>query len=464
MLLDPKALIPTTFYADNQGVAETVCPRCGLSKSVNVSQYKDFTGLFSINCDCGQDYKCRFDFKRLTESISLSTTLPKTNDPQEFIVDSQGLATILCPVCGKKKIAKVPSAAGPEKIFNLRCGCGASYKARFTSGGENSSVLSGLSEDMPTPIFPIQNDNTASVICPSCGVTKKIRMPAGVDPNKDYSISCACGAKFKCRFEKPMAEPELEAEEEIPFLDLESLLHESGPRVFYADANDVATIICPHCGLSKTFRVPDTIRPETVLKVDCKCGQPFKCRFEFHNPKRKIARVPGSYFFLEKDEMKDRDPVVYFANASGDAVIVCHSCGFSKPVNANADKNLSKRLGFHCVCGNVFPFRVDLRREFRKRVNLAGKFKNAKTGRRGLIYVRDLSMGGVGFSVQVTNEDTSYPIRIGDHLELVFRLDDRIGTEIVRTVTVCSVRENFVGSKFHDRKSYDKELGFYLMP
>jgi transcription elongation factor Elf1 len=315
------------------------------------------------------------------------------------------------------------------------------------------------------PIFLIQSDNTASVICPTCGKVKQTRLTADVDPQRDYSIFCSCGVKFKCRFEKAAAEPEFEAEEDVPFLDLETLLHDAGPRVFYADANDVATIICPHCGLSKTFRVPDPIRPDTVLKVDCKCGQAFKCRFGFHNPKRKISRVPGSYFLLEPDEMKDRDPVVYFANAHGDAVIVCHACGFSKPVNAISDKNLATRLGFHCTCGNVFPFRVDLRREFRKRVNLAGKFKSLKTGAQGLIYVRDLSMGGVGFSIQVGAEDLKlFPIKLGDQLDLTFRLDDRVGSELVRTVTVCKVRGNFVGGNFTARKTYDKELGFYLMP
>ena len=451
MLLDPKALIATTFYADANGIVDTVCPSCGLKKKVNVAGYKTFSGLFSINCDCGQDYKCRFDFKRAPEP-----------EPLVFPVDSQGLATVQCPNCNVQKVTKAPDAA-QDKIFTVRCTCGHAYKGRFKPQLTAQATAQATNVDLPMPIFLVEHDSTADVVCPACGVHKQMRLPANVATNRDYTISCGCGEKFKCRFER--AAPDPEPSEDIPFIDLDTLVQDNSPRVFYADSNDMATAICPSCGLSKTFKVPDSIRPDTILKVDCKCGKPFKCRFEFHNPKRKLARVPGSYYFLEPNEMKDRDPVVYFANPQGDAVIVCRECGFSRNVNANNDKNLAKKLGFHCTCGNIFPFRVDLRREFRKHVNLAGQCKNLKTGVKSMIYVRDLSMGGVGFNSQVTNEEAqSHPIASGDHLELTFRLDDRVGTEITREVVVRIVRGNFVGTKFAHRKIYDKELGFYLMP
>jgi len=101
---------------------------------------------------------------------------------------------------------------------------------------------------------------------------------------------------------------------------------------------------------------------------------------------------------------------------------------------------------------------MERRRYYRKNVQLAGRFENPETGESGDFLVENLSLNGLGFSTLINNRlDKNAVIKIG------FRLDDSRRTEIVRLVRVRYVIDRYVGCQFSDQKSFDGDLGFYLM-
>ena len=74
------------------------------------------------------------------------------------------------------------------------------------------------------------------------------------------------------------------------------------------------------------------------------------------------------------------------------------------------------------------------------------------------VYVKDISRQGLGFLMLSVCD-----IKIGDILEVTFRLDDANKTVISKQVEVKSILDLFVGCQFAGPQWYDKKLGFYLM-
>jgi hypothetical protein len=97
---------------------------------------------------------------------------------------------------------------------------------------------------------------------------------------------------------------------------------------------------------------------------------------------------------------------------------------------------------------------------YRKDTKLDGQFVNLSLdNQRGTMLVKDVSMGGIGFTVIGRNN-----IQKNHKLEVTFTLDDIHTSVISKQVVVRVVRDKFVGCEFRHANEYDKELGFYLMP
>ncbi|MBW2513586.1 MAG: hypothetical protein JRE21_03315 [Deltaproteobacteria bacterium] len=66
-------------------------------------------------------------------------------------------------------------------------------------------------------------------------------------------------------------------------------------HTFYANADDTVKIICPECGLSKSFDTNEYKTPSRGIKARCTCGNVFRCIIEFRKYYRKSVDFAGDY-------------------------------------------------------------------------------------------------------------------------------------------------------------------------
>jgi diguanylate cyclase (GGDEF)-like protein len=119
---------------------------------------------------------------------------------------------------------------------------------------------------------------------------------------------------------------------------------------------------------------------------------------------------------------------------------------------------------FRDVASNLFRLfseerqAMERRQYYRKEVQLAGGYENPETGESGDILVENVSLNGLGFTTLLNHRLSRNAL-----VKATFRLDDSRRTEISRMVRVRYVADRYVGCQFSDQKSYDSDLGFYLM-
>lgn len=101
---------------------------------------------------------------------------------------------------------------------------------------------------------------------------------------------------------------------------------------------------------------------------------------------------------------------------------------------------------------------MERRQYYRKNVQLAGSFENPDTGEAGDFLLENLSLNGVGFTTLLGHRLTR-----GALIKIRFNLDDSRRTEVTRLTRVKYLSDRYVGCQFADQKSYDSDLGFYLM-
>lgn len=101
---------------------------------------------------------------------------------------------------------------------------------------------------------------------------------------------------------------------------------------------------------------------------------------------------------------------------------------------------------------------MERRQYYRKNVQLAGNFENPDTGETGDFLLENLSLNGIGFTTLL-----GHRLSRGMLIKVRFRLDDARRTEVTRLTRVKYLSDRYVGCQFADQKSYDSDLGFYLM-
>jgi len=146
-----------------------------------------------------------------------------------------------------------------------------------------------------------------------------------------------------------------------------------------------------------------------------------------------------------------------YVNDDNQATIICPKCAFTKEIDMTNFKNTQKRVKGKCRCGEVFGFTIEFRKNYRKKVRLSGTYHNNGKGKKGEIIVEDLSMNGIRF-VNIGSDQIS----IDDKLEVKFKLDNQMRSEINKLVKVIWVKDKMIGAKFSSPKSFNSELGFYL--
>ena len=153
-----------------------------------------------------------------------------------------------------------------------------------------------------------------------------------------------------------------------------------------------------------------------------------------------------------------------FISSNNTATFRCPECGQAKTadVSQHAASNKKITVTCTCVCGHKFRCRLEKRRQYRKAVNLPGKFillgKDGPADT-GLMTIVDISTTGLKFKTTVPRE---FPA--GTELRVEFSLDDRNRTLMEKRVIVRNVNGPNVGASFHPSEAEDPALGFYLMP
>lgn len=148
---------------------------------------------------------------------------------------------------------------------------------------------------------------------------------------------------------------------------------------------------------------------------------------------------------------------IFYTNDTNQVTIICPNCNFTKDKNAINFKNAKKTLKAKCRCGEIFRFTIEFRKHYRKKVKLSGEYAIKETGKKGDITVEDLSMSGIRF-VNLG----SHPISPDDLLEVKFKLDNQMRSEIYKQARVIWVKDNMIGAQFSELKTFKSDLGFYL--
>ena len=149
-----------------------------------------------------------------------------------------------------------------------------------------------------------------------------------------------------------------------------------------------------------------------------------------------------------------------FVREDGSTVLKCPHCGHARTVSVQHVKDKKKIIKVKCLCKKSYSVALELRRMFRKTTSLKGKYNNLTLdGNSGLMIVKDVSMGGVGF--EIIGE---IHLEKEHELEVTFTLDDNDSSVIRKLVVVKIIKGRYVGCEFRSSFGYDKALGFYLTP
>lgn len=135
--------------------------------------------------------------------------------------------------------------------------------------------------------------------------------------------------------------------------------------------------------------------------------------------------------------------------------ITCPKCTFV--INFGTANIKDKQIKGICRCGEPYHFSVEFRKRHRKIVMLPGEYLILGKEKKGDIIIRELSLSGIRFeSLDPHN------ILKNDSLELKFKLDNPLRTEIHKSVQVVWVKGRIVGAHYFETKLFERDLGFYL--
>ena len=147
----------------------------------------------------------------------------------------------------------------------------------------------------------------------------------------------------------------------------------------------------------------------------------------------------------------------FYVNKTNQVTVICPKCGFAKTFDTTKFKNTHRILKAKCRCGEVFGFTLEFRKHYRKKVRLPGEYIIQKRGKKGNLVVEDLSMGGIRFENLGPHQ-----ISMDDMLEVKFKLDNPLRSEIRRMVRVIWVRGCMVGVMYSEPIGNGNGLGFYM--
>jgi PilZ domain len=147
-----------------------------------------------------------------------------------------------------------------------------------------------------------------------------------------------------------------------------------------------------------------------------------------------------------------------YVDDTNQATIICPRCGFEKNIDVTDFKDTPKSLKAKCKCGETHRFTIEFRKKYRKNVRLPGEYIAKENREKEEIIIRELSLTGIRFESL-----KSHQISLDDILEVKFKLDNPLKSEIRKLVKVIWIKDRIVGAHYTETKFYEKDLGFYMI-
>lgn len=138
-------------------------------------------------------------------------------------------------------------------------------------------------------------------------------------------------------------------------------------------------------------------------------------------------------------------------------MIICTKCGFEQNIDVTNFKGTQKKLEGRCRCGETFQFTIEFRNRYRKSVRLPGEYMVQGKGEKGEIIIRELSLTGIRFESLKLHQNLK-----DDTLEVKFKLDNTLRSEIRKLAKAMWVKDRIVGAYFSETELYSQAFGFYM--
>ncbi|MFN3535020.1 MAG: PilZ domain-containing protein [Desulfatiglandales bacterium] len=141
----------------------------------------------------------------------------------------------------------------------------------------------------------------------------------------------------------------------------------------------------------------------------------------------------------------------------GQDLFVCPVCGIKKRLDREKLIRYGPKIKIRCTCGNRYS--IELRRSYRKRVDLACYIGVHARQLEGRGIIKDLSTTGVGFTLL-----DPLDLLCGDMVTISFQLDSPSKPHIVADVRVKRIHNQIVGCEVISWRNHEREVWYYLLP
>lgn len=155
-----------------------------------------------------------------------------------------------------------------------------------------------------------------------------------------------------------------------------------------------------------------------------------------------------------------------FATNDGAYALQCPKCERSELVSADHFETSGWILKVICPCSCSFRIIREMRKVFRKEVQLSGSFTHDSddlnrlevSGKWFPMEVTNISKSGLNFKTAMTRL-----FQVDGNIQLRFNLDNSSNSVINKSALIKSVRQNNVGCQFQNTDKHDTTLGFYFL-
>lgn len=158
---------------------------------------------------------------------------------------------------------------------------------------------------------------------------------------------------------------------------------------------------------------------------------------------------------------KNKSDVEIFVHNKSTVMFSCPHCRLEKAVNTSDIKDVSHwNISAVCTrCEHQFTVSFNFRKYYRKKTSIKGVLYSTQSSSDpvGDVVITDISLTGVGFDVE-RGEVNAKDVLV---LRFILEVDDSV--EIMKRISVESIRGHKVGASFVEEVGFDKHIGKYIL-
>lgn len=148
-----------------------------------------------------------------------------------------------------------------------------------------------------------------------------------------------------------------------------------------------------------------------------------------------------------------------FVKEDNVAVIHCTNCSQVKRVNVGNYRDKKHDVRIKCPCSHNFSVLLDFRQQYRKGIQLKGRFMLINDRDTSWHKFTALNLSKYGIGIEAPFET----LRKDEELLLEFTLDDTKQSQIRKKVIIRHVSGRTLGCQFTETVEFEREIGFYLL-